>query len=47
MIHQDYLKRREGQAWYKEFKEKHKQNSKEWECFKTYRDTGYVLSDCN
>ena len=47
MIHQDYLRRREGQAWYKQYKERHNQDTKEWECYKTFRDTGYVLSDCN
>jgi hypothetical protein len=46
-IRQDYLARREDEGWYIEFKKNFMNDGKEVECYKMFRQTGYLPRYCN
>ena len=46
-IRQDYLTRREDEGWYIEFKKNFMNDGKEVECYKMFRQTGYLPRYCN
>ena len=46
-IRQDYLNRREDEGWYIEFKKNFMDDGKEIECYKMFKQTGYLPRYCN
>lgn len=45
-IRDDYEKRKMDDPWYIEFKKKFNDNGKEIECYKIFRETGYLPKYC-
>lgn len=45
-IREDYLRSREEEPWYIEFRKKFDENGKEIECYKIFRETGYLPKFC-
>lgn len=45
-IRQDYLYRRQEELWHIEFKKNFLEDGKELECYKIFRQTGYLPRYC-
>jgi hypothetical protein len=45
-VHIMYITNREYEPWYIEFKKMYGDNSQEIECYKIFRDTGYLPKFC-
>jgi len=45
-IRDDYEKRRLDDPWYIEFRKKFNEDGKEIECYKIFRETGYLPKYC-
>jgi len=45
-IREDYRQSREYEPWCIEFKKKFSENGKEIECYKIFRETGYLPRYC-
>jgi len=46
-INWDYQKNKVEEQWHIEFMKKFKPNSKEYECYKIFQETGYSPRYCN